>query len=372
MKFSIEKDVLLDAIQHSDKALSNRTPMPILTGIKLDVDYKEIVITTSNSDISMQVKISGDNVKISEKGIRVIPGKFFVELIRKLEGATVNITTIDNNLINIQSGKSSFTLTCMEKELYPEITFNILNEPLVIKTDQLRSIINQTNFATSTIENRPILTGVLFNVENNKLKCISTDSYRLAQKEITLKNTYEDVNVVIPRRSLEELSRILVKEIDVEVYCSENKIVFKYDNIIFQSRLLEGRFPDTSKLIPKEFPLEITFDRFDLVKSLERASLLHTATKEATVKLKLKTDGKVEITSENSNLGNVVEDIVSLEYKTESEFNIAFSSKYVITALKSFEAAEVTMYFSGVVKPFIIKSELEEGVLQLILPVRVE
>ncbi|QVK21248.1 DNA polymerase III subunit beta [Mycoplasmatota bacterium] len=372
MIFSIDRESLVDALTAASRALSNKTPMPILTGVKIDVDYNKVTITTSNSDISMQVVINNSNLKVEKIGSHVIPGRFFIEIAKKIKAETVEITVVDDNLINIKAGQSDFTLNGMEKELYPEINFNTLNNPIILRDVDLRSIIYQTNFATSVLENRPILTGVLFDINGHKLKAVATDSYRLAQKEIELNISNDIKQIVIPHRTLEELSRLLTSNEKVEMFIAENKVIFKHKNVMFQSRLLEGRFPETNKLIPTEFPVELSFSKNELISAIERASLLYQGGKDNIVKLQLKKDGNVIITSHSSEVGKVIEEIKPTFKESSGEFAIAFSAKYVMESLRVFESSDITMYFTGVVKPFIIKGELDEGMLQLVLPVRVE
>lgn len=371
MKFTVDRDSLTSALNAASRALSNKTPMPILTGVKVEATYENVVVTTSNGDLSMQVTIT-EGIKVDKPGTQVIPGRFFIEIIRKMTADSIAIESMDDNLINIRAGQSDFTLNGLENELYPDIVFSTLSNPIILKVEELRALVGQTNFATSLLENRPILTGVLFDIEGNKLKAVATDSYRLAQKEVELNISYDAKQIVVPRRTLEELSRILGVDAQIELFVADNKIIFKFNNVLFQSRLLEGRYPETNKLIPAEFPIEVTFNKNELIGAIERASLLHLAGKDSIVKLKLQKNGSVKITSHTSEIGKVVEEVTPTATLSESEFNIAFSSKYVVEALRVFESNEVTMYFTGVVKPFIMKGELDEGVLQLVLPVRVE
>jgi DNA polymerase III subunit beta len=371
MKFTVDRDSLMSALNAAGRALSNKTPMPILTGIKVEATFDNVVVTTSNGDLSMQVTIN-EGLKVEKPGTQVIPGRFFIEIIKKMTADSIAIESMDDNLINIRAGKSDFTLNGMENDLYPDIVFSTLSNPVILKVEDLRALVSQTNFATSLLENRPILTGVLFDVSGNKLRAVATDSYRLAQKEIELNISYDIKQIVIPHRTLEELSRILGVDSQIELFVADNKIIFKFNNVLFQSRLLEGRYPETNKLIPAEYPIEITFNKNELIGAIERASLLHLAGKDSIVKLKLQKNGSIKITSHTSEVGKVVEEIAPVATLSESEFNIAFSSKYVVEALRVFESNEVTMYFTGVVKPFVMKGELDEGLLQLVLPVRVE
>ena len=372
MKFSVSRDSLTTAINAASRALSNKTPMPILTGVKVEATYDGVVITTSNGDLSMQVTVEQDGLKVDQPGIQIIPGRYFIEIIRKMTADKITIESMDDNLINIRGGQSDFTLNGMENELYPDIVFSTLSNPIILQIEELRALVGQTNFATSLLENRPILTGVLFDVEGNQFRAVATDSYRLAQKQIELNISYDAKQIVVPRRTLEELSRILGVDTQIELFVADNKVIFKFNNVLFQSRLLEGRFPETNKLIPAEFPIEVSFNKNQLVAAIERASLLNIAGKDSIVKLKLYKSGTVKITSHTTEIGKVVEEVTPTATLSESEFTIAFSSKYVVEALRVFESNEITMYFTGVVKPFVIKGELDEGVLQLILPVRVD
>jgi DNA polymerase-3 subunit beta len=374
MNFSINKDTLLNSLITAQKALSNKTPNPALQGIKLDVLEDHLIITTSNSDIAIKLTVKDPSLQIQSQGSVLIPGKYFIEIIRKLDGLKVVLSQVADNMLRIEADRSDITLNMMDIDDYPELEFTEKVKSIKINVRTLKTIIRQTAFATSSIENRPILTGVNFKISGNKLKAIATDSYRLSQKEIELTETYETLNIIIPGRSLEELIKVLENNNEtVEMHFDRSKILFKYRNLLFQSRLLEGNYPETSKLVPTDFPIVIKFNKENLSTAIERASLLSNRDgNNSIVKLALRQDNIVEISSNSPEIGKVLEEVYPVDQIEGSPIKIAFSSKYILEALKVFNSSEVTINFTGEIRPFILKGEYDENMIQLILPVRTE
>jgi len=358
----------------AQKALSNKTPNPALQGIKLDVLEDSLVITTSNSDIAIRLSVKDQSLDVKTVGSVLIPGKYFIEIIRKLDGLKVSLSLVADNMLRIEADRSDITLNMMDLDDYPELEFSEKVKSIKINVRTLKTIIRQTAFATSSIENRPILTGVNFKISGNKLKAIATDSYRLSQKEIELTETYETLNIIIPGRSLEELIKVLENNNEtVEMHFDRSKILFKYRNLLFQSRLLEGNYPETSKLVPTDFPIVIKFNKENLSTAIERASLLSNRDgNNSIVKLALRQDNIVEISSNSPEIGKVLEEVYPVDQIEGSPIKIAFSSKYILEALKVFNSSEVTINFTGEIRPFILKGEYDENMIQLILPVRTE
>ncbi len=374
MNFQINKNTLLSHLIIAQKAMSNKTPNPALQGIKLDVLEDSLILTTSNSDIAIQIELKDPSLIIDEKGSVLIPGRYFVEIIKKLDGLKVQLSSGADNMLHIEADRSDITLNMMDLDDYPKLQFAEKVKFVTINVRVLKTIIRQTAFAASSIENRPILTGVNFKIEGNKLTAVATDSYRLSQKEIELKDSYETINIIIPGRSLEELIKILENNNEeVQMHFDHSKILFKYGNVKFQSRLLEGKYPETNRLIPTEFASIIKFNKENLMTAIERASLLSIRDgNNAIVKMELRPDNVVEITSNSPEIGKVVEEIYPIDEIIGHPFKIAFSSKYSLDALKIFNSSEVSVNFTGEIRPFIIKGEYDEDMLQLILPVRTE
>ena len=374
MRFEINKDKLLYHLLIAQKALSNKTPNPALQGVKMDVGESSLTITTSNSDISINISIEDSGLSVEETGSALIPGKYFIEIIRKLDGQTVSFSKAEDNLLRIEADHSDITLNTLDLEDYPNLAFKEKESFVKINVRTLKTLIRQTAFATSSIENRPILTGVNLTIDGDRLNGVATDSYRLSQKTISLEDSYEKMNVIIPGRSLEELMRILEdNQSDVELHFDQSQVLFKYKNILFQTRLLEGNYPETSKLIPQEYPVQIKFNKEQLITSVERASLLSSRDgQNAIVKLNMRQDDTVEISSNSPEIGRVLEEVYPVDEVVGSPIKIAFSSKYFLEALKVFNSSEVTVKFTGEIRPFVIEGEYDDDMLQLILPVKTD
>ncbi len=374
MNFTIGKEIMLNNLLVSQKALSTKTPAPYLQGIKLEVNQNEIVLITSNADIAIKLSIKDESLKVESTGSVLIPGKYFVEIIRKLDGDKLAVSMLENNMLRIVAGNSDVTLNMLNVDDYPDLEFRVVDKPIKIDAKVMRSVIRQTTFAASMIENRPILTGVNIKVDGQKLIAIATDSFRLSQKFIDIPTNFERMNVVIPAKSLDELGKVLESNLDeILIHLDAKSILFEYGNVLFQSRLLEGNFPETSRLIPVEFPIIIKFHKNDLFVAVERAALLSSREGSASiVKLHLRTDNVVEITSNSPEIGKVSEEVFPIEKAIGTTIKIAFSSKYFLDALKTFNSDQVYVKFTGEIRPFVLEGEADSGLIQLILPVRTE
>ena len=372
MKFSIDKNLFLVNLLVAQKALSAKTPNPALQGILLDVN-NNLTLTTNNSDIAITVSINDPSLVIESEGSCLIPGKYFIEIVKKLDGDTISLSLLSDNILRIVAGKTDVTLNLMDVEDYPHLNFALAQNPIILPAKLLKTIIKQTTFACSTIENRPILTGVNLKINNGELTTVSTDSFRLSQKIVDVSPELDGINIIIPGRSLDDLSKIIEQENgDIELHIDNSKILFKFSNVLFQSRLLEGNYPETSRLIPNDFPIELKFNRDDLITAIERASTFTSKDGNTIVKFTLNQDQTVQITSNSPEIGTITEDVRLLEIIKGSQFKIAFSSKYILEAIKTFNSEELFIKFTGEIRPFILEAESEPGLIELILPVRTE
>ena len=372
MKFSIDRDYLLNNLNNSSRALSNKPQMPILTGIKIEAKDDVIIFTTSNNDIS--IKITLDNTElmnISSKGTVVLPGKYFLEIIKKCDAKEITITTFEENIVKILSNKSTFSLNELDKNMFPFINFDDTPTYFYIDGLNLKQIIKKTAFATSISESKMVLTGVNLVSEGNKIDATATDSYRLAKKYMVLDTEVPSSKSIIPSKSLEELNKIIedVEQL-IQVHVSRTKILFKFKNILFQSRLIEGNFPNTNSLIPAEYIMEISFNKTDLINAVDRSSLFENNDLSSIVKMTILDSGEVVISSNTNEIGDAKEVVTLISSSKLVSFETAFSSKYFLDALRAFDSNEVTIHFTGEIKPFIITGEYDVNHVQLILPVR--
>ena len=376
MIFSIDRDVLLNHLLIVQKGLPNKTSFPVLNAIKIEVEEDYILFTSSNSDISVQVHLEDKSLNVIQSGKVAVSGKYFVEIIKKVNANRVEIALIEDRLMIIKADKSEFKLHLIDYDDYPAIDFLDLDDPILVDSRVLKEIIKETNFATATSEKRPILTGVNLKYKDNGLFCVATDSYRLAQKNVKLRTHSKFFDIVIPSKSLDELFKVIDNlNSDIELFVNPNKVLFRCDNILFQTRLLEGTYPDTERIIPVEFPVVIPFNKEELLGAVERVSLL--SPKESThnlnfIRLNLREDRVVEISSTSSEIGDALEEIIPSGDIVGNSIKIAFSAKYLIESLKSFNSQEVFVNFSGEVRPFVIKGNLDQDLLHLILPVRID
>ncbi|MCZ8533766.1 DNA polymerase III subunit beta [Psychrobacillus psychrodurans] len=376
MKFEVMRDSLLEGLSDVIKAVSSKTTVPILTGLKLEVTNKGLYITGSDSDITIQtfipVEKNGEQViSITEPGSIVLQARVFNEIVRKLPTNDVEIEVTNQFQTHIRSGKSEFNLIGLDASEYPLLPEIEEERQFFIPSDLLKSIIKETVFAVSTSESRPVLTGVNWQVKEGELHCVATDSHRLAKRKTGIKDLpNEEYSIVIPGKSLNELNKILEEtSSEVAIVMTQQQILFKTGDVLFYSRLLEGNYPDTSRLIPSESKTTILVNSKSLLQAIDRASLLAREERNNVVRFSTLGNGLIEISSNSPEIGNVEEQIQAEEIDGE-ELKISFSAKYMMDALKAIDGQDVKILFTGAMRPFILKSVHDDSILQLILPVR--
>ncbi len=363
MIFTCEKQKILEGISIVQKAITGRSTMPILEGIYINASNSTITLIGSDMDVSIQTLV---DATIMEEGSIVIDAKIFGEIIRKLPNSTIRIETMENQIIKITCEKSIFDVVYMNTNEFPELPE--INENLKISVNQniLKNMIKGTSFAIAQDETRPILQGILFEVRNKNLNLVALDGYRLAIKSEFL-DTDIDIEVVIPGKTLNEVSKIL-EDIDeiVDITFTNNHILFNLKRTKIISRLLEGKFINYKSLLPQEHKLFVNVNRQELQNAIERASLMAKDGNTNLIKLDLHQDNLV-ITS-NSQLGKV-RDEISIKLQGD-EIEIAFNSKYLLDVLKNMEDNEVVMKMTSGISPCVIEENSNENAKYLVLPVR--
>lgn len=378
MKFTIQKDQFVQNVQHVSKTISSRTTIQVLTGIKIVATDEGVTLTGSDSDISIETFIPKYEediqlVEVETPGQIVLQAKIFSEIVKKLPGETIEIEVTNQFVATIKSGSSIFNLNGLDPEEYPRLPEIEEDKVFKIKFDLLKNIIRQTVFAVSTTETRPILTGVHWSVENNQLTCTATDSHRLAMRFAKIEANSDDFsfsNVVIPGKSLNELSKVLSDSEEwIEIIVTENQILFRAKNLLFFSRLLDGNYPATSNMIPKQWKTEVKLSTKSFMDAIERALLLTQDAKNNVVNLRGFASGEIELTSISPEIGKVKENLTSISYDGE-ELRISFNGKNIIEALRVIESTEVKIQFTGAMSPFVIKPIEHDYMLHLFSPVR--
>ncbi|MDO5850839.1 MAG: DNA polymerase III subunit beta, partial [Methanobacteriaceae archaeon] len=267
--------------------------------------------------------------------------------------------------IKIFGGNSEFKINCMKASEYPKINFESGGNEFIINSDTFKEIIDQTAFACSEKDTRPVLTGVNFKCENSILKVNATDSYRLASKTISLDNV-SNFDITIPSKYLIDVYHSLEDKKDIKLKIDTQKISFAVDNILIQTRLLDDQFPDTSKLIPSTFTQILKVNGKELNSAIDRASFIKSDGKNI-VKLSINSE-KVDITA-NNQTSSSFETIKAISFEG-NPFEISCSGKYLQDAISSINYEEITISFSGDLKPMIITCNDDPSIIQLISPVR--
>ena len=339
MKFTIKKDLMMDALVKVSRAISTKNLIPVLSGIKMELNKKRLLLTASDNDITIQVEIpkdSEEDFSIEQEGSIIVQGKYILDIVRKLPSEFINVEVIDGFKIRIYTENSEFNLNGIVESEFPNITLEESKDRIEITSEDLKQIVTETSFASSHEESKPILTGINFNFIGNILECNSTDSYRLARKIVKLnKELAENFNIVVPSHNLEELFKILDDDNDtVEIHIFNNKVLFKYKTLKFQSRIINGTYPNTTNLLPKDyyFNLDVSLNQFFSV--IDRASIL-ISDKEKNI-VTLETVGnELYIRSHAEEIGRG-EEMMEINNDSGKDIKISFSAKYMIDALKSF------------------------------------
>lgn len=375
MKFRVTKSALVDAVSQVSKAVSSKTTIPILTGIKIAVDEEGLTLTGSNSDISIQVRVPAqkddlEQVFMEKMGSVVLPGRIVGDLVRKLPGKEVEWVVGDKFQTTIRSETAEFQLNGLDPVEFPRLPHLSTDKMFSMSADTLKSLIRQTGFAVATNEARGVLTGVLMQLEAGELVCVATDSHRLSRQQAQVEGSEEVTlkNVIVPGKSLSELAKTLGDHSGyVDILVAENQILIKTEELSFYSRLLEGTYPDTNRVIPKNGDTELVSSTKELLQSVDRASLISRDGRDNVIKWTLR-DGKLEVNSRAQDIGSVSEEV---DAKVNGpELSISFNARYMMEALRSIESDEIRIQFTGAMTPFLIQPTDREDSLHLIVPIR--
>ncbi len=374
MKLKIKKELLLDNLNKVSKAISTKNLIPTLAGIKFELNKKGLTLTASNNDITIQkkIKVEKDNINVEKEGVVVLQGKNILDIVRIIPDEEINIEVVDEVkvLIYTDDEKIKYDLNVINLNEYPNVSLEKSENFVTLKANDVLNIVKETAFATSQDEARPVLTGINFKITGDLLECVATDSYRLAKKKMRLSKAVEEsYNIIIPGRNIIEFSRIIDNnENEVKIYIFNNKILFEDDDLLFQSRLINGNYPPTAKSIPEEFNLAIKANASDLYRVIEQASILTTDKEKNIVSLSTK-DNLMTVKSVSNEKGKA-EMKMNIQKDSSEEITIAFSARYMMDALNALSTEEVELSFVGEVKPIVIKNNVDDGLLQLVLPIR--
>lgn len=370
MKIVCYKDKILKAINSVVKGVASKTTMPILEGILIQTNDNEIKLTTYDLEIGIEYVIECD---VKEQGSTVVNAIMFSEIIRKLPDSEINISVNSNNLLEIECEGALYKLATMNPDEFPELPKIEIENSIEIEQNSLKNMIRKTIFAVSTEESRPIFTGCLFEIENNKLSLVAVDGFRLALRSMYLNKQSNNFSAVIPGRTLNEVNKIISDSFEpIKIGVSKNQALFEMENCKIVTRILDGEFLNYKNVIPSNWETRIRVNKNSIQNCFERISLISSSAVEKEKKYPVKVNvdiGKVVISCTNQT-GDAKEELyVSTEGKN---LEAGFNPKYFLDSFKAIDDEEVYIEFGTSISPCLVKSVENNDYTYMILPIRLK
>lgn len=363
MKVKCLKENLSYGLQNVQRAISSKKTLPILDGILLKTEGNHLVITATDLELGIETKIPAE---IIEQGEMVVTSGKFIELTKKIPNVSIELIKNNSNL-KIHYLNSEVELKGFNPNEFPLLP-NINDEfSFKIKSKNLNSLIKKTIFASSPDESRPVFNGSLLNISNSEIKFVTTDSHRLAINNLKTNDENNNINIIIPRKTLNEIQKIFKDEEEIITIFGNNKqVCFINSDTKIISRIIDGKFPNFDQVIPKSFQTTIKVNKKDFLETIERASLFVDSVDNLSIVKLFITDSNINISS-ISETGFINENLNA--YVHGDKLEISFNSRYLIEALKIIETDDIEFKFSGSLSPAIIK-ETNDSYTYLVLPLR--
>ena len=363
MKIVCSKSDLLKSVNIVMKAVPSKTTMPILECILIDASANEIKLTSNDMELGIETKVTGD---ILEKGIIALDAKIFSEIIRKLPENDIVIETDAKLQATITCEKAKFNISGKSGEDFSYLPYVEKNDSIALSQFTLKEVIRQTIFSIAANENNKMMTGELFEINENELKVVSLDGHRISIRKIELKDTYGHKKVVVPGKTLTEVSKILSgeEEDEVRLFFTNNHIVFEFDQTTVVSRLIEGEYFRIEQMLSSDYETKVEINKKELLDCIDRATLLVKESDKKPIIIQI-SDDAMELKI-NSQIGSMDEEIdITKEGK---DILIGFNPRFLIDSLRVIDDENVTLYLVNPKAPCFIKDE-KETYIYLILPV---
>ncbi len=372
MKIICEKEKLLKGINSVVRGVPTRTTMPILEGILIQTNKNELKLTSYDLELGIEYTME---CEVQQEGNTVVNSIMFSEIIRKLPDTDISIELNENNLLVIECEGSLYKLSTMNPDEFPELPKITVENSIETEQRVLKNMIRKTIFAVSIEENRPIFTGCLFEVINNRLNVVAIDGFRMGWVSNSINKASNDFKAVIPGKTLNEVNKIILDSFDnIKIGVSKNQAIFEMENCKIVTRLLDGEFLNYSSVIPNNWETRIRINKNSIQNCFERVSLISSSSieKEKKYPVKISIDvGKVVISCTNQT-GDAKEEIYT---ETEGkELEIGVNPKYFLDALKAIDDEEIFISFGSNISPCVIKSidESSKDYTYMILPIRMK
>lgn len=364
MKIICNRAKLLERINIVLKAVSSKSTMPILSCLILEVN-NDIKLITTDMEIGIETVVEGE---IIEPGKIALDAKFFSEIIRKLPDDVVTIETDYDYNATIYCGKSKFNIIGKAGDDFPQLPNILRTTSISLSQFALKEIIRQTVFSIAYDENNKIMTGELFEIENDVLKAVSLDGHRISIRKINLSSSYPSIKVIVPGKTLNEVSKILSGNVDktVNIYFTEKHMLFEFDNTIVTSRLIEGEYFKIAQMLSNDYETKLTVNKLEFLSCIERASLLIRESDKNPLIINVNGDN-MEL-KVSSKAGNMNEDVAVV--KEGTDLVIGFNPKFLMDALRVIDDEFVDIYLINSKAPCFIKDK-DENYIYLVLPVNI-
>ena len=365
MKLVFSKSNLLKSVSIVMKAVPSRTTMPILECILIDASTNEIKFTSNDMELGIETIAEGT---VLEKGVIALDAKIFSEIVRRLPDNDVTIETDSNLVATITCEKAKFNIPGKSGEDFAYLPMVERNDCITLSQFTLKEIIRQTIFSIAANENNKLMTGELFEIKNNILKVVSLDGHRIAIRKIELAGNYPDRKVVVPGKTLNEISKILSGEVDdqVSIFFSENHIIFEFDQTVVVSRLIDGEYFRIDQMLSSDYETKVKINKKEFLNCIDRATLLVKEGDKKPIIINIE-DGIMGLRIDSA-MSSMKEDI-DIE-KSGKDIMIGFNPKFLIDALKVIDDEEVSIYLVNPKAPCFIKDD-NENYIYLILPVNI-
>lgn len=363
MKLICSKANLVQGVNIVMKAVPSKTTMAILECILIDATTNEIKFTSNDMELGIETKIEGD---IISKGVVALDAKIFSEIVRKLPDNEVSIETDENYRTTITCEKAVFTIAGKSGEDFSYLPTIEKNKFIYLSQFTLKEVIRQTIFSIADNDTNKIMTGELFEVTGNELKVVSLDGHRISIRKIELKDSFDDISVIVPGKTLNEISKILSggTEDEVRIFFTSNHIVFEFDKTVVVSRLIEGKYFNINQMLSSDYETKISINKKEFLNCIDRATLLVKEGDKKPIIINI-TDGDLELKI-TSVVGTMNENIDIV--KDGKDIMIGFNPRFLIDALKVIDDEEINIYLVNPKAPCFIK-DAEEKYVYLILPV---
>lgn len=363
MKIICSKANLVKGVSIVSKAVPSRTTMPILECILIDASANEIKLTANDMELGIETVIEGE---IVERGIIALDAKFFSEIVRKLPDNEVVIESDDSFQTIITCEKAKFTIAGKSGEDFSYLPYIEKNESITISQFTLKDVVRQTIFSIADNDTNKLMTGELFEINENRLRVVSLDGHRISIRNIELKENYSPLKVVVPGKTLQEISKILTGEAEdmVDIFFADNHILFEFDETKVVSRLIEGEYFHIDQMLSSDYDTKVKINKREFLSCIDRATLLIREGDKKPIILNIQ-DGSLQLKI-NSFVGSMNEEI-EIE-KEGKDLLIGFNPKFFIDALRVIDDEEVTLYMVNPKAPCFIKDDAGTYVY-LILPV---